>query len=319
MIPNGFTQKLSQVVPPARIKQDAPLAPYTYMKVGGPAQLLVETTTQPELIKTFQLIRDAKLKYFILGGGSNIIINDLGIDGVVIKVRSYNQPELEWLDNHQRARVTAEAGLLTNQLAQFCISQGLTGMEFFLGIPGTVGGAVYNNSHYQHQLIGDYLCNVQVIEPDGQVVILYPQQLDLGYDRTSLQNSGKIILNAAFELNSGDPETIAKKAAEYTKLRAASQPLGLASSGCIFKNITDEDMQRLQLPTKSAGYLIEQAGLKGTSVGGIAVSDKHANFFINRGQGTAGDIEKLMSLVSEKVLQKFGIQLIPEVFFIGKS
>lgn len=319
MIPNGFTQKLSQVVPPARIKQDAPLAPYTYMKVGGPAQLLVETTTQPELIKTFQLIRDAKLKYLILGGGSNIIINDLGIDGVVIKVRSYNQPELEWLDNHQRARVTAEAGLLTNQLAQFCISQGLTGMEFFLGIPGTVGGAVYNNSHYQHQLIGDYLCNVQVIEPDGQVVILYPQQLDLGYDRTSLQNSGKIILNAAFELNSGDPETIAKKAAEYTKLRAASQPLGLASSGCIFKNITDEDMQRLQLPTKSAGYLIEQAGLKGTSVGGIAVSDKHANFFINRGQGTAGDIEKLMSLVSEKVLQKFGIQLIPEVFFIGKS
>jgi UDP-N-acetylmuramate dehydrogenase len=279
----------------------------------------VETTTQPELIKTFQLIRDAKLKYLILGGGSNIIINDLGIDGVVIKVRSYNQPELEWLDNHQRARVTAEAGLLTNQLAQFCISQGLTGMEFFLGIPGTVGGAVYNNSHYQHQLIGDYLCNVQVIEPDGQVVILYPQQLDLGYDRTSLQNSGKIILNAAFELNSGDPETIAKKAAEYTKLRAASQPLGLASSGCIFKNITDEDMQRLQLPTKSAGYLIEQAGLKGTSVGGIAVSDKHANFFINRGQGTAGDIEKLMSLVSEKVLQKFGIQLIPEVFFIGKS
>jgi UDP-N-acetylmuramate dehydrogenase len=319
MIPNGFTQKLSQVVPPARIKPDAPLAPYTYMKVGGPAQLLVETTTQPELIKTFQLIRDAKLKYLILGGGSNIIINDLGIDGVVIKVRSYNQPELEWLDNHQRARVTAEAGLLTNQLAQFCISQGLTGMEFFLGIPGTVGGAVYNNSHYQHQLIGDYLCNVQVIEPDGQVVILYPQQLDLGYDRTSLQNSGKIILNAAFELNSGDPETIAKKAAEYTKLRAASQPLGLASSGCIFKNITDEDMQRLQLPTKSAGYLIEQAGLKGTSVGGIAVSDKHANFFINRGQGTAGDIEKLMSLVSEKVLQKFGIQLIPEVFFIGKS
>ena len=300
---------------------------HCYMKVGGPADLLVEVADKNQLIEAYRLTIKHKLPVFLLGSGSNIIVGDGGIRGVVIKNRADNIKTVSFqggiknkLMDLKSAVIEAESGTITNHLVRHTIEESLAGLEYFLGLPGTVGGAIYNNSHYQGELIGDYITSVTVVDKKGRIKSYTNAQMKFAYDRSIIQKTKELIVSAHFSLKGGNKDELWEKATGFAKNRAATQPLSSASSGCIFQNITDSQARMLGLShTKSAGYLIDQSGLKGLKIGGAQVSDKHANFIVNSGNATAMDIWKLIKKIKREVKKKFGITIKPEVFFVGEA
>lgn len=309
---------------PLRIKLNEPLSGHCYMKVGGPADILLEVKTSGELIDAYSIASTHHLPVFILGSGSNLLISDLGLRGLVIKNRADQIKTIKFqggVKNNQlqlsQATIEAESGAITNHLVRYSIDEGLAGLEYFLGLPGTVGGAIYNNSHYQHQMIGDLVHEVKVLDRHLNIKTYTQPELKFGYDTSLLQRTKELILSATFTLPGGDKQVLWDKATTFAKTRASTQPLSLPSSGCMFQNLSPSESELLGLNHKSVGYLIDQAGLKGTSVGGAKVSDVHANFIVNTGSATATDILKLIKLIKKQVKAKFGITLRPEVFFVG--
>jgi UDP-N-acetylmuramate dehydrogenase len=259
----------------------------------------------------------------MLGGASNVIVADKGIEGLVIqldltKVEAVNEP-------NSSANFQAEAGVKMALMVRKSIDLGLMGLEYFLGVPGTVGGAIYNNSHYLHHLIGEKIDRVEVMNEQGDITWLNQSECAFAYDESRFQHTSEIILSATWKLDAGDKEKSMQLVAEATRYRAATQPLGVPSSGCVFRNAAQTPElaalfpQFAQQSHVSAGFLIDQAGLKGTRVGGIEVSHKHAAFMINTGQGTAVQTQELIRKVKATVLEKFGVKLQEEVFYLPKS
>lgn len=323
---------LKQEFPQLEWKENELLAPYSYMKVGGPAEVLWEAHQLENLVKVVRFLNQEQLPFTVLGGASNVVVKDEGISGLVIINRC---DHLQWLEHDQLPTSNVEgdakdserwlqvaSGMKTAVLVGQTATHNLTGLEPFLGVPGTLGGAIFNNSHYQHELIGDYVQAVEVLNLRGDRVWLRRSECDFAYDASRFQTSGEVILQVLFALPEGDPAEIRDLMRESTQKRASSQPLGTANSGCMFKNVelTKQQAQEYDGKTKlSAGWLIDQAGLKGTRVGGAVVSTKHANFIVNENQATSEDIEALISIIIKKVKDKFGIQLEREVFFLGKE
>lgn len=293
-------------------KKKHQLAPHTYMKVGGPAEYFVIATNLKELEKTYLLAHQYNQPVFILGGGSNIIISDKGIKGLVI-LNKASQILVKG------TTIITESGALTNTVVHQAIDNSLQGLEFFLGVPGTIGGAIYNNAHYKNELIGNFVKTVKTINPESKPSTYSQSQLGFSYDYSRFHSHTELILSVTFRLKKGNKSALKAKSTDFLKMRSESQPLSLPSSGCLFKNPSKEEISQLNLPPTrlSAGYLIDSAGLKGKQIGQIQISPKHANFFVNLGEGKAQDIKKLMKLTQKKVFQKFGIKLEPEVFFIG--
>lgn len=309
------------------LRDDEPLAPHTYMKVGGPADLFLIARTKEELRRA---VREAILlgvPYFILGGGSNILISDRGIRGLTIKNRTSNLTIQRFKGKVkakslaiQEARVEAESGVPTNLLVRTTVQHGLSGLEYFLGVPGTVGGAIFNNSHFKDELIGNAVASVKVIDRAGNEKTYTQEELQFGYDTSILQKTQETVLSATFLLTGVDPNRIWKKAEDFARYRAETQPLNLPSSGCIFKNVNAREGTYGQTRggLTSAGYLIDKAGLKGTKVGGAMVSEKHASFIVNVGGATAADIYRLIGVVRDRVLEQFGVKLELEIFLVGE-
>lgn len=318
-------KQLTTIVASSRIRVAEPLSKHTYIKIGGPAEVLVEITTTEELSRVYSLALANSWPVFILGGGSNVIVSDKGISGLVIKNRADKLRIVNFKGVYTKGQVAAskvvleaESGVVTNQLVRFSIDQGLVGLEYFLGIPGTVGGAIYNNSHYRQQLIGNFVSQVNVLDATtGVKKLMSHAEMNFGYDTSVLQQTKDLVLSARFLLSTGEKQATWEKATAFAKQRASSQPLSLPNSGCIFKNLPEEVVKKKALPNASAGYLIDLAGLKGVKVGQIMISEKHANFMVNLGGGKAQDVVDLVNLVIKKIKSKYGVTLEPEVFYVG--
>lgn len=298
------------------IKDNHLLAPYTYMKVGGPAQYFAIADDLSQLIKLIKAAHQDNLQLLVLGGGSNVLISDKGIKGLVVINRA---SKINIIDP-SLPQVEADSGVIMNQLINYTINNSLGGLEEFLGIPGTVGGAIINNSHHLTHLIGDYIESVKVISLEGDQKTLTHKQCRFSYDHSIFQETSDIVLSVIFNLKHANKNKLTIKAAKALKRRRDTQPLEFPSSGCMFKNIGEDKAQKLSTPEKisAAGHLIDQAGLKGITEGGAKVSEKHANFIINTGNATSKDVIKLSQKVIQIIKQKYGVTLEREVFLIGE-
>jgi UDP-N-acetylmuramate dehydrogenase len=311
-----------------RIKKNFPLSQITWMKVGGPADVFFVSHTKQDLIDIVSLCIKYDQKFTVLGGGSNILIKDGGIRGVVIQNKC-NKISLVGIKGGVVNKKTgissvslkAESGAFVNALVRYSIDESLEGLEEFLGIPGTVGGAVFNNSHHLDHLIGDNIVEVEVIGKDGEIKSYSQAKMKFGYDYSILHQTKEVVLSATFKLSLGDNQKLWQKAEAALKRRRDSQPLEVPSSGCMFKNIGQSQAFQFNTPDHqtSAGFLIDKAGLKGKQIGGAQVSQVHANFIVNTGNATAADIIKLKDFVAKSVKDKFGVTLETEVFFIGED
>lgn len=304
-----------------RVLLNEPLRIHTYFKIGGPADLFYIANNAEDLFKATTVCLRQHVPYFILGGGSNILVSDRGIRGLVIRNRA-NKIKIQKLMGKvkdrqidvQEAQVYAESGVITNLLVRRTIQEGLKGLEYFLGVPGTIGGAVYNNSHYKKELIGDRVKVVEVVSKTGEKKEYTKSQMKFKYDSSILQKTNEVVLNVTFQLSGGKTGLLWKYAEEFAKMRSDTQPLKYPSAGCIFKNLEEKDKST----SKSAGSLIDAAGLKGVRIGGAQVSEKHANFIVNTGNATAKDVVKLIELIKGKVKNQFGVKLETEIFKVGK-
>lgn len=307
------------------IELDKSLADLSYFKVGGPAEAFLQTSDKDLCVRVVRFCQQNNYKFTMLGGGSNIIVSDRGVSGLVINYINEDienlGPDVEQSDTKEIVR--ASAGIKMAILVSKTVGMGLTGLEYFLGVPGTLGGAIYNNSHYLSDLIGENVQRVEIIDEVGQVTWLSNEECNFGYDSSRFHNTKEVILSVEFLLAKGNQEESSRKIREATEYRANTQPLGHPSSGCIFQNVpNNEKLMKLfpQFAEKShvpGGFIIDQAGLKGTRIGGVSVSEKHAAWFINDGTATAQDVQLLVEKVKKSVREKFGINLQEEVFFLN--
>jgi UDP-N-acetylmuramate dehydrogenase len=279
------------------------LAPYTTWKIGGPADLLVVPKTKEQLIKTINILHAARIPWFKIGKGSNLLISDQGYRGVVIKLGG----EFETI-RFEGTTVYAGAAYGLIKLAVMAGKQGLTGLEFAGGIPGSVGGAVYMNAGALGSDLSRVIQSAEVILESGELVRLGREELGFSYRHSVLQGQRAIVTEAVFELQYGDREEIAAAMASNKERRLRTQPLQSASAGSVFRNPEGHH----------AAKLIEEAGLKGFRAGGAEVSTLHANFIVNTGNATAEDVLTLINQIQIRIEEQFGVQLIPEVLVVGE-
>ena len=295
-----------------RVHEGAPLGRFTTFRIGGPADLLAEVRTADEALATRRLARDAGARLTWLGGGSNVLIGDGGIRGLVVRWHG-GRVESVFPD-----RVRADAGVTVNGLVRYTIGHGLAGLAEWAGTPGTVGGAVHGNAHFQGRLISETVASVEVVAPDGTVRELDATEMEFGYDRSRLQRTGEVALRAGFRVGPGDPDALRAVARASLALRKRTQPLGLPSAGCVFQN---PDPAKAGLPPGvpcSAGALVDLAGLKGAACGGARVSTVHANFVVNEGGATARDVATLVGRMRDAVAARFGVVLEEEIVRLGE-
>ncbi len=322
---------LKNILGPLRLLENEDLKNHTYFKIGGQARYFFEAKTVEDLTLALQTVTEHKIPYFILGGGANILVSDSGFYGLVIKNRA-NGVKLVGIKGTigktgrgiKNALIWSASGTLMNQLARFTIDQGLEGLEYLLSVPGTVGGGLKINAHYQvekNEFIGNRLQSAELFDPKtGNLRTVGHDYFEFAYDHTKIQESGEIVIEALFKLDMAEDKTaLWQKAMEGVKVRNDEQPVGIACSGCIFRNIEKEDAIRLTTPnlTTSTGYIIESLGLKGTKIGGAEISQKHANYILNTDNATASDVIALINLVKSKAKETYSLDLKEEIFYIG--
>ena len=302
----GASQIASEVRRMVRgdVKVSEPLRDHTSFKIGGPADLMVFPVDEEDILSLLDFVYRQSIPYCILGSGTNVLASDEGFRGVVIKTEGLSKLCVDALNG----TAEAGAGCRLQSLCSESFAQSLSGLEFAVGIPGTVGGAVAMNAGARGGCIAGVLKWVKTVGPDGTVVVREPASLGFGYRRTLFLDSPEVALSAAFTLVPGDRRAIEAVVRENLRLRRGTQPAGLPSAGSVFRNPENGE---------PAGRLIELAGLKGTRVGGAQVSEVHANFIVNIGRAKARDVLNLMDLIRERVLTRFGIQLEPEIRFLG--
>ena len=278
-------------------RRDEPLAPYTWLKLGGPAQFLIEPRTVAELREVVICCHEQQIPLHVLGDGSNVLIRDEGVSGVVLRLVQGEFSKVEI----SGTRITAGAGALLSHVISRAVAAGLTGLEDLAGIPGTIGGAIIGNAGGRTGELGSKVESIQVITHKGEIETL-PVDL-IGFEYRGSHINAPVVLSATLQLAEGEPAEITKRLRKTWIMKKASQPLSSQSAGCIFKNPRG----------LSAGALIEQAGLKGTRIGDCEVSDVHANFIITHENTTSDDILRLIDLVRSKVSDQHGIDLELEV------
>ena len=291
----------------AGARVDELLARHTTLRIGGPADLFVEAKTVPELVESVKLARQFAVPFFILGNGSNILVLDKGIRGLVIE-NHCDDFSLE-ISSPERAVLTAESGASLPGIANRLARQGWSGLEWAIGVPGTVGGAVVANAGAHGSSIADNLVSVTILDAAGLTPKL--PKTECGFDyRTSRfkHNQRDTVLTAKFEMRRDGADACIARMNSYTEHRRQTQPTD-PSVGSMFKNP----------PGDFAGRLIEQAGLKGRRVGDIEVSRIHANFFVNLGKATARDVVELIQVVRDSVKERFGVELDLEIEVVGEQ
>ena len=294
-----------------KIKKDEPMNRHTTMRVGGPADLYVQPSGLLEVAALCQAAQKSGMPFFVMGNGSNLIVSDEGMEGLVIQLgEALSRVWFETDPQDTRAVfVHAFSGALLSSVAAACAKRDLTGMEFAAGIPGSIGGAVYMNAGAYGNQMSDVVFQSVSLTPEGDMCTLTGDDHEFGYRSSHFLTCGGIVLSVILRLFSGDGKEIMGKISELAARRSASQPLALPSAGSVFKRPAGY----------YAGTLIQEAGLKGLCEGGAQVSDKHAGFIVNAGQATAKDIYNLMNIVRNKVEKDTGVILEPEIRFVGRN
>ena len=299
----SLAENLQQKMP-GRVYCTEPMKKHTSFKIGGPADVLVQPQDEAELALALAAAHEFNVPVTVLGNGSNVLVRDKGIRGLVIKLgnalKAFRQ------DGCRLYFGSGYSLALASRKAWEC---GLSGMEFAVGIPGSIGGAVYMNAGAYNGEMQGVVESVRVMDMAGNEKQLSAEELQFGYRKTSLQQSGYIITEVCLKMQPGDKAAIKAMMDDFSSRRISKQPLELPSAGSMFK----------RPPGYFAGTLIEQAGLKGYTVGGAQVSEKHAGFVVNRGGATAADVLQLIGDVRRIIMEKAGVELHPEVLVIGEE
>ena len=280
------------------------LKDYTTFHIGGAARMLIEPTSEKELLRSVRYLRAEGIPFYILGNGSNVLFRDGGFDGIIIRLgKLYSDICIDG------SCVTAQAGALLSAVAKASFRASLTGMEALSGIPGTIGGAVVMNAGAYNSEMKDVIASVRAIDAEGEIIELSCEALALGYRTSRVQSEGLIVTEVTLQLKSGDAADIEAAYADYTQRRVSKQPLDKYSAGSTFKR-----------PVNGyASKLIDDAGLRGYAFREAQVSDKHCGFLINNGNATCSDMLTLIGQVQERVRAQFGIELEPEVRIVGEK
>lgn len=291
-----------------KLKLRYPLAPLTSFGTGGPARYFFSAASAEELTTAVEAAKRLEAPYFLIGGGSNLLVSDEGFDGLIIKA------DIRGLRLIGEATVEAGAGISLSDLIEFTAAHSLTGLEFAAGIWGTVGGAVYGNAGAYGGQIGDVVKDITLVDADGRLREVSSDYCRFGYRDSYFKRSREIVVSARFRLSAGDQETVRSRIDEILSLRQAKFPPA-GTAGCFFKNIPDSSQPHGKL---AAGKLLEDAGAKGLRVGKARVYEHHANIIVAEPGATSKDIKRLADKMKEKVKSGFGISLEEEIIMIGR-
>ena len=309
---------LEETLGAGRVMADVPLAPFTTFKVGGRADLFVQPRTGEELVAVLRGAVEHGVPCTMLGGGSNVLVADAGVRGLVIHPRGGLIAEEDPPNGEgaPRALVRADAAVTINELVRWTVGRGLAGLEAWAGTPGTVGGGIYGNAHWAGRLLSERVHSVVLWSPLSGAATVPGSEMEFGYDRSRLQRTGEVLLRARFELEPGEPSALRSIARESLAYRKGTQPLNTPSAGCVFQNPQAADPVPPGVPF-SAGALIDRAGLKGLRTGGACVSPVHANFIVNDQGASARDIHRLIERCRLQVRERFGVELRDEIVCLG--
>ncbi|GAB6159587.1 UDP-N-acetylmuramate dehydrogenase [Howardella ureilytica] len=309
-------EKLTAIVGKDRVLTDEPMSEHTTFKIGGNAKILVQISSEDEIVEIIRLLRDNNVDYYIIGNGSNLLVSDNGYDGVIIELLDgYSDIELldadeletKCSDKDEYVYVKALAGTRMLKIGKFMAEKSLEGFECLGGIPGTVGGAVVMNAGAYGGNISDVLLYARVITKEGNILRLNAEELELGYRTSNIEKNGYIISSVVLKMKKGNSEEIKERISDYTQRRTGKQPLEYPSAGSTFKRPEGH----------FAGQLIDEAGLRGYKSGGAQISVKHAGFVINTGDATAEDVINVITHAQEEVFKRNNIRLETEVKRLG--
>ena len=298
-----YKDLLEQIYSSDELQINEEMKNHIYFKVGGKVDILLNPSNSEQIIETLKICKGNNIPYYIIGNGSNILVKDGGIRGIVIKLCKVDNIEVNGNE------IKAYGGALLKDISTNALNNSLTGFEFACGIPGSVGGAVFMNAGAYNGEIKDVIKEAEVMDKDGNIFTLSKDELELGYRASKVMKDNLIVISATFLLESGDEQKIEARIKDLTFKREERQPLEYPSAGSTFKRPEGH----------FAGKLIEDAGLKGYSIGGAAVSSKHSGFVINKGGATAKDVLDLIKYVQDTVKQKFDVELNPEIRIIGED
>jgi UDP-N-acetylmuramate dehydrogenase len=293
-------------IPGLRIKTAEPMARYTTIKVGGPADYFIDADAKAALARLLKLLSANRAPFCVLGKGSNVLVSDRGIRGAVIRLGEEFK-RADWREEENGAAVDAGAAVAMTQLVREAARRGLGGLEFAEGIPGSVGGALYMNAGAYGSEMEKVVARVEGTTPAGEPVAFDRDGMTFSY-RDSHLPPGTIVTAVTMRLEKKDAVEVSTKVRELVTRRKASQPAGFPNSGSMFRNP----------PGDFAGRLIEAAGFKGRRIGDAQISDRHANFIVNHGGARAADVKELMDAARAEVKTRFGVELVPEVRFLGE-
>lgn len=294
------------------IRAREPLVPHTTFRIGGAAEWFCDAPTADDLRTAVAAATGAGVPVTVLGGGSNVLIGDGGVRGLVVRPRERR------IELVRPGIVRASAGVTLNGLVRWTISRGLAGLEGWAGTPGTVGGAVYGNAHFRDRLLSEVVAAVGMAGPDGADRVAPAGAMAFGYDASRLQHTGEVALWVEFAVGEADPAALRARAREALAYRKGTQPLGVPSAGCIFRNPGPRSSRLPAGVPASAGALIDRAGLKGTAIGNARVSHRHANFIVGGPGASARDVRALVDLCRTRVEAAFGVVLRREVVYLGE-
>lgn len=302
MIQQQFCQKLKKQLTAGTLLEREPMSKHTSFRIGGPADFFVQPANEEELWNALYLARQEKVPFFIVGNGSNLLVSDEGFRGMILHTGGMLKDI-----SVEESVIYAQAGALLSTVAKTALEHGLAGMEFAAGIPGTLGGAVCMNAGAYGGEMKDILLDAEVLTQEGERLVLPVEELDLSYRHSVIFEKNYVVLAAHIRLSRGDTAEIKNRMNELAGARRDKQPLEYPSAGSTFKRPEGY----------FAGKLIQDAGLKGYTVGGAQVSEKHSGFVINRGGATAEEVRFLIRQVQQKVRSQFGVELEPEVRMLG--
>ena len=302
MIQQLFCQKLKKQLTAGTLLEREPMSKHTSFRIGGPADLFVQPANEEELWNALHLARQEKVPFFIMGNGSNLLVSDEGFRGMILHTGGMLKDI-----SVEGDVIYAQAGALLSTVAKTALEHGLAGMEFAAGIPGTLGGAVCMNAGAYGGEMKDILLDAEVLTQEGERLVLPVEELNLSYRHSVIFEKNYVVLAAHIRLSRGDTAEIKNRMNELAGARRDKQPLEYPSAGSTFKRPEGY----------FAGKLIQDAGLKGYTVGGAQVSEKHSGFVINRGGATAEEVRFLIRQVQQKVRSQFGVELEPEVRMLG--
>ena len=301
-----FYHRLLEAAGSDHVLRDEPMAVHTTFRIGGPADYFVEPADASALAKGIALCREVDVDYFVTGNGSNLLVGDGGYRGVIFHI-CHTMDHIQYEEQEGELLVEAGAGVMLSRLARQVSSMGYTGFEYATGIPGTLGGGVTMNAGAYGGEISDNILWAELMDETGAILKLEKEHLKLSYRHSVMMEHPLVVLRAGFSFKKGDAAAISDRVTELSRLRREKQPLEYPSAGSTFKRPEGY----------FAGKLIEDAGLKGVTVGGAQVSTLHSGFIINKGGATATDIIQLITLVQNRVYDEFGVMLHPEVRIIG--